>query len=93
MYFNTIRENTSPKHFYKDIETRNHLEVEDVDLYIAGFPCQPFSAAGKQEGFKDSKGRGKIFFDILQYLKVKLPKIFILENVKRKIWGKMKRKK
>ena len=39
-----------------------------VDVYVAGFPCQPFSTAGKQQGFEDSKGRGTIFHHILEYI-------------------------
>ncbi|MBT3784107.1 DNA (cytosine-5-)-methyltransferase, partial [bacterium] len=78
----TIRNNSNPKHYYSDIEKRNNEEAPAVDVYIVGFPCQPFSRAGKQEGFDDSKGRGKVFFNILDYIQQKLPKIFILENVK-----------
>merc|ERR1740129_1118349 len=51
-----------------------------ADLYVAGFPCQPFSMAGKQQGFADV--RGTIFFKVLEYLKVQSPKVFVLENVK-----------
>ena len=66
--------------FYDDITTRNHKETRYVDLYVAGFPCQAFSTAGKRKGFEDT--RGTLFFDLLQYLKAKKPKYFILENVK-----------
>ena len=54
----------------------------DVDFITYGFPCQPFSQAGKMEGFQDSKGRGNLFFDALRIIKHCSPKIAIAENVK-----------
>tara|TARA_R110001592_G_scaffold361495_1_gene672284 strand:- start:34 stop:1107 length:1074 start_codon:yes stop_codon:yes gene_type:complete len=72
--------NYNPETFYNDITTRNHNDTSYVDLYVAGFPCQAFSMAGKRQGFEDT--RGTLFFDLLQYLKAKRPKYFILENVK-----------
>ena len=72
--------NYNTEHFYDDIKTRNHNDAPYVDLYVAGFPCQAFSMAGKRKGFEDT--RGTLFFDLLQYLKAKKPKYFILENVK-----------
>ena len=50
-----------------------------VDLYLSGFPCQPFSSSGLRKGDQDP--RGQIIPAILNYLRVKSPKIFILENV------------
>ena len=77
-----IQSNFAPDHLYKDVTTRDHKRTPNCDVYIAGFPCQPFSTAGKQQGFSDTKGRGTVFFDILQYITTKRPKVFILENVK-----------
>jgi DNA (cytosine-5)-methyltransferase 1 len=51
------------------------------DIITGGFPCQAFSQAGKQLGFKDA--RGTLFFDILEMTKALRPKALILENVKR----------
>jgi len=78
----TIQANQSPKVIYKDITTRDNSSVEPVDIYVAGFPCQPFSIAGKQQGFEDEKGRGTIFGDVFRYINGSHPKVFILENVK-----------
>ncbi len=56
-------------------------EIPPHDLLTGGFPCQPFSSAGKKEGIRD--GRGTLFQHIVDTLKLHRPKFFVLENVKR----------
>ncbi len=51
------------------------------DLLTGGFPCQPFSSAGKKKGVDDP--RGTLFQVIVNVLKKHQPKFFALENVKR----------
>lgn len=70
--------------FNQDIKTIMPEEIPDFDLLCAGFPCQPFSQAGKKYGFDDNhkSERGNLFFDIAEIIKAKRPKAFFLENVK-----------
>ena len=55
--------------------------IPDHDILTGGFPCQPFSSAGKKLGLGDS--RGTLFEKISEVIKDKNPKYFVLENVKR----------
>ncbi len=52
------------------------------DILTAGFPCQPFSSAGKKNGVRDNV-RGTLFAEIVEVLEGLRPEFFILENVKR----------
>jgi DNA (cytosine-5)-methyltransferase 1 len=61
-------------------DIRTIRDVEPFDFLIGGFPCQPFSYAGKQRGFGDT--RGTLFFEIERLLKDYAPGGFLLENVR-----------
>lgn len=58
-----------------------HCSIPAHDLLTAGFPCQPFSSAGKKQGTRDP--RGTLFEEIVKVLRAHTPKWFVLENVKR----------
>lgn len=61
----------------------NNIKTKDIpehDILTAGFPCQPFSIAGNQKGFKDK--RSNVFWKILDIMKQKTPRFVVLENVK-----------
>ena len=63
-----------------DITSIRAPDVPDHELLFAGFPCQPFSIIGRQEGFADP--RGTLFFEVLRILRARLPQGVVLENVK-----------
>ena len=75
----TYERNFGQKFDSKDIFTIEASTLPDFDMLCAGFPCQPFSAAGKELGFADT--RGTIFFKLLEIIKAKEPGIVFLENV------------
>lgn len=56
-------------------------DIPDHDILCAGFPCQPFSQAGKRQGFKDEKNRGNLFDNICSIVNWHRPKYILLENV------------
>jgi DNA (cytosine-5)-methyltransferase 1 len=69
-----------PKGDIREIVESDIDSVPPHDILCAGFPCQPFSKAGNQLGLLDEE-RGTLFDDIVQILKHRRPKYFILENV------------
>ena len=69
---------------YNDVKeiTKEKLEADGVelpDIITGGFPCQPFSVAGKQKGTSDDRHLWPEMFRIIQELK---PRWVIGENVK-----------
>ena len=65
---------------HEDVTKLDTATMPDFDVLCGGFPCQPFSHAGKQDGFEDT--RGTLFQDIVRILRDKQPSYFLLENVK-----------
>lgn len=64
----------------KDINDVDVNEIPPHDILTGGFPCQPFSLAGKRLGFEDK--RSNVFWKILEIIDKHSPKCVVLENVK-----------
>jgi DNA (cytosine-5)-methyltransferase 1 len=52
--------------------------VPDCDILTAGYPCQPFSVAGKQRGEEDDR---HIWPEIFRIIEAKRPNWIVCENV------------
>jgi DNA-cytosine methyltransferase len=65
-----------------DVRSVLSSDYQNVDLLIAGSPCQGFSFAGKQLAFEDE--RSKLYFEFLRLYREINPRYFLLENVKMK---------
>ena len=61
-----------------DIKTIDWSDVEPVDLVSAGYPCQPFSVAGKRKGSDDPR---HLWPYIARAVGVLGPRFVVLENV------------
>lgn len=86
----------SDPHLFKDLGTKKSKFNRDItelktdsdildaippfNILCGGFPCQPFSQAGKKLGFSDT--RGTLFFNVERILSVRSPDVFFLENVR-----------
>lgn len=63
-----------------DIRLLQPSDVPEHDILCAGFPCQPFSKAGSQQGFDDPR-YGDLFEFVLDIIKAREPRYVLLENV------------
>jgi len=65
-----------------DVKDIKGKDLPEIDLVVAGSPCQGFSFAGKQLAFDDP--RSALFFEFVRILREVKPKYFLLENVRMK---------
>lgn len=63
-----------------DIRSIDLSSVPDHDILCAGFPCQPFSKAGGQQGLECPQW-GDLIDYVIQILRLHKPRYFIIENV------------
>lgn len=63
-----------------DIRTIDLAEIPPHDILCAGFPCQPFSKAGEQQG-RECPQWGDLVDYVVRILRYHKPTYFIIENV------------
>ena len=77
----TYRHNFPNTHLIEsDVRDIDPRTLSNIDVLVAGFPCQPFSIMGYRRGFKDP--RGNLFFEISRFIDIKRPRVVFLENVR-----------
>ena len=54
-------------------------DIEPVDILTAGYPCQPFSHAGRRQGEHDER---HIWPEVLRAIRALRPGLVVLENVR-----------
>ena len=62
----------------KKVEDINPLDLPEIDILTAGFPCQPVSTAGNRKGVNDERW---LWDEVWRFIDVLRPRYFILENV------------
>lgn len=63
---------------HRDLIQTDWAAVEPIDILAAGWPCQPWSAAGKKLGAEDERA---IWPEIARAVRILRPRIICLENV------------
>jgi DNA (cytosine-5)-methyltransferase 1 len=75
----TYSKNLGSKVAEGSITELNAADIPDVDMYVGGFPCQPFSYSGLRKGLNDT--RGTLFYDLARLVDINRPRLILLENV------------
>lgn len=88
----TLAKNSNLALTVKDITRKSEGEYQSVladlervpyEVLLAGFPCQSFSQAGRQEGLHDRQGRGLLVLELLKIVAKTRPVAIFWENVPR----------
>lgn len=72
---------------HRDVRTLNIPRLPAHDILCAGFPCQPFSKAGGQEGLECPQW-GDLIDYVVEILRYHEPRYFIIENVPNLVYHK-----
>jgi DNA (cytosine-5)-methyltransferase 1 len=62
-----------------DVKKINWSEVPNVDIIAGGYPCQPFSTAGKRKGKEDPRHLWPYVLDAIRTIR---PRYALMENVR-----------
>jgi len=73
-----LRKNFPGVPIEKDIKEMNGYDYRPIDLLTGGFPCQPFSQAGKQKGAADDR---HLWPEMLRIIEEVTPRYILGENV------------
>ena len=63
----------------RDVIDLSPDDLPDADVWVAGFPCQPFSSSGTRLGFEHQSGN--VFEHLSRLIQERRPRIVVLENV------------
>jgi DNA (cytosine-5)-methyltransferase 1 len=75
----TYKQNIGDEIECADLRKIDLSSIPHADVLIGGFPCQDFSSCGPKRGMRSS--RGKLYQVLVEFMKLKRPKIVIGENV------------
>jgi DNA (cytosine-5)-methyltransferase 1 len=73
-----IKKNFKNAKIYSDIRDLDGTKIKKLDLLTGGFPCQPFSFAGKRRGNQDDR---YLWPEMLRVIRETRPRWIIGENV------------
>jgi DNA (cytosine-5)-methyltransferase 1 len=73
-----IKKNFKNPKIYNDIRNLDGNKIKNLDLLTGGFPCQPFSFAGKQRGDQDDR---YLWPEMLRIIHKTRPRWIVGENV------------
>jgi DNA (cytosine-5)-methyltransferase 1 len=75
----TYTNNFGKSELYGDITDFYANQLPPFDIVTGGFPCQPFSVRGEQQGLNDPNGM--MYLELTRVLTECKPKAFLFENV------------
>lgn len=88
-----IASNSPPTIIFDDMLSRDLDAVPDVDVYVCGFPCTPYSQIRSHRTKLFKEPAAKPYFAVLKLLRHRRPPLAVLENVGglRRVMGKVLR--